>query len=303
MRIVFMGTAEFAEKSLSALYEAGRDVVGVFTKPDRPKGRGMKLVPDIVKTLAESKGTPVYQPETLRDGTAYEALKALSPDLIVVVSYGKILPKDILDLPPLGCINIHGSLLPKYRGSAPVQWSVINGDEIAGVTSMYMAEGMDTGDIIAYKSTPIGEHETSGMLYSRLAEVGASLLTETVDAIECGDAVRTPQNEEDATYAPPLTKDMSPIDWTRPSRAVISQIHGLDPWPAATANLAGTDFKIFGAERMEASAAAPGDIIFADKRGIAVACGDGAVLITELQAAGGKRMRADDYLRGHPICL
>lgn len=302
MRIVFMGTAEFAEKSLSALYGTEHEIVGVFTKPDRPRGRGMKLVPDIVKVLAEEHGTPVFQPESLKDGAAFETIKSLCPDMITVVSYGKILPKDILDIPCLGCVNIHGSLLPRYRGSAPVQWAVINGDAETGVTSMYMAEGLDTGDIIMMKRTAIGENETAGELYTRLAALGAELLVETLTSIENGTAQRTPQDDALATYAPPLKKEMSPIDWNAGSSAILSKIRGLDPWPAATASIAGTVFKVFGAEMLDASGA-PGELLFADKRGIAVACSDGAVLITELQASGGKRMRAADYLRGHPICV
>ena len=302
MRVVFMGTASFAAKSLTALYDGGFEVVGVFTKPDTPKGRGMKLVPDEVKTIALSHGTDVFQPEKLRTGEALATLKSLSPDVIAVVSYGKILPPDILAVPEKGCINIHGSLLPKYRGAAPVQWAVLNGDKKTGVTSMYMAEGMDTGDIIMTRETEIGENETSGELYERLGLIGAELLCETLSAIESGKCERQPQNDEDATYAPMLSKEMSPIDWEKSVNEILSQIKGLNPWPAATACIAGVSLKIFAAEKDKSISGTPGELLFADKRGLGVAAKDGAVIITELQAANGKRMRAADYLRGHPIC-
>ncbi len=299
-----MGTAEFAEKSLNALCEAEKNICCVVTKPDMPRGRGMKIVPDVVKSLAISRGTPVYQPENLRDGRALAEIKAFKPDIITVVSYGKILPPEILAIPPLGCINIHGSLLPKYRGSAPVQWAVINGEKETGVTSIYMAEGMDTGDIIASKRTSINDRETAGILYSRLAGLGAQLLIETLDLIENGTAGRTPQDDAEATYAPPLTRDMSAIDWKAPAAEILSKIRGLNPWPTAKSELAGIEFKIFAAEEYsKPSELPPGTAFSADNNGIAVSCLDGAILITELQATGGKRMSAADFLRGHSICL
>lgn len=304
MRIVFMGTPDFAACSLKKLIDSGYDVIAAFTQPDRPKGRGHKLAACEVKQLALQAGIPVYQPEKLRDGSALALLKELSPDLIVVVAYGRILPDEILELPPLGCINIHGSLLPKYRGSAPIQWSVLNGDRTAGVTSMYMATEMDAGDILLTKETEIGEFETAGELFDRLAPMGAELLTETIEAIRDGSVCRCAQRPEDVSYAPPLSKEMSPIDWNKGPRAIVKQICGLQPWPCATAQLGGTEFKIFSACYTDhRTDKAPGQIVSAGKAGIEVACDGGeTLLITELQAAGGgKRMSAGAYLLGHPM--
>ena len=304
MKIVFMGTPDFAAKSLERLYEDGREISAVFTQPDKPKNRGMKMVQSPVKLLAAEKHTPVYQPATLKDGQAYELLKQLAPDMIVVVAYGKLLPKEILQLPKYGCINIHGSILPKYRGSAPIQWAVLSGELETGVTSMYMAEGMDNGDIIDVKKTRIGDDETSGELYERLGGLGAELLSETVSAIENGTAARLRQNEAEATYAPPLSKDMSPIDWYKTSREILCRIRGLNPWPTATAEIDGVKFKIFKAVMTgNDTKAPPGTLLSAGKDGIEVAASDGTIVIKELQAPGGKRMNASDYLRGHPICL
>ena len=304
MKIVFMGTPDFAVKSLERLYTDGCDIAAVFTQPDKPKNRGMKMVMSPVKELALEKGTRIYQPQSLKDGEALEILKSLSPDLIAVVAYGKLLPREILQLPKLGCVNIHGSILPKYRGSAPIQWAVLNGEHETGVTSMYMAEAMDAGDIIMIKKTKIGDDETSGALYDRLGGLGAGLLSETVSAIENGTAGRTKQNDDEATYAPPLRKDMSPIIWDKPSGAVICQIRGLNPWPAATAEIGGINFKVYKAVMTgNETKAKPGTLLNAGKDGIEIACSDGTVIIKELQAPGGKRMNASDYLRGHPLCL
>lgn len=303
MKLVFMGTPNFAAASLQRLYDDNRDVACVFTKPDKPQNRGMKLAISPVKALALQYGTPVYQPETLRDGEAESFLRELKPDILVAVAYGKILPKSLLALPPLGCVNIHGSILPKYRGSAPIQWAVLNGEAETGVTSMYMAPEMDAGDIIMTKKTPIGEDETSGELFDRLAGLGAALLGETLDAIEAGTAARQPQDDSAATCAPPIKKDQCPIDWTKSRREILCQIRGLNPWPLSTAEFGGKIFKIFKAVSKESeSVPAPGTIVSADADGIAVAAGDGVVVIKELQAPGGKRMAAADYLRGHPLC-
>lgn len=303
MKIVFMGTPEFAAASLERLYSDGREIQVVFTQPDKPKNRGLKLTASPVKLLAERHGTPVYQPVSLRDGEALRQLEALKPDLITVVAYGKLLPPEILTLPKYGCINIHGSLLPKYRGSAPVQWAVLNGETTTGVTSMYMAEEMDAGDIILTKETVIGEDETAGELYNRLAGLGALLLGETIDAIISCTAPRIPQDDKQATFAPPLRKEQSPLDWTKTAREILCQIRGLNPWPVATAELAGVCFKIYkAAPGQSAGTQPPGSLIGAGKNGIEVACRDGSVVITELQAPGGKRMAAADYLRGHPLC-
>ena len=306
MRIVFMGTPDFAAASLQKLLEAGFDVVGVFTQPDKPKNRGMKLAASPVKDIAEKAGIPVFQPVKMRDGTALEALKSLSPDLVVVVAYGRILPDELLAVPNLGTINIHGSLLPKYRGAAPIQWTILNGDKKAGVTSMYLAAELDSGDMIYKAETEVGEFETSGELFDRLRDLGAALLIKTVRAIEDGTAPRTPQNAADATFAPQLTKEMSPIDWTKTPREIIKHICGLNPWPVATAELSKAEFRIFGAAYTEnKTGKAPGTVVSADpKKGVEVACGGGeTLLITHLQAAGGKQMAAGDYLRGHPMTL
>ena len=302
MRIVFMGTPDFAEASLKKLIDERFDVVGVFTQPDKPQNRGMKLVPPPVKVLAQSAGIPVYQPEKMRTGEAMDILRELKPDILAVVAYGKILPKEMLDLPKFGAVNVHGSLLPKYRGAAPIQWAVLNGDETTGVSTMFLSEGMDEGDVIFSRETAIGEQETAGE-FDRLAAMGAELLVETLRAIENGTAPRTPQNHAEATYTKQLTKELCPIDWTRTPREIVKHVCGLSPWPVATTELQGTFFKI---HRVEIGAgtthAAPGTVIAAGKDGISVACGNGGiVVIRELQVAGKKRMAAGDYLLGHPM--
>ena len=302
MRIVFMGTPAFAAASLAAVLETEHSVVGVYTKPDTAKNRGMKLIPSEVKLLALEKGLPVYQPASFKDDEAYETLKALQPDLIVVVAYGKLLPQRVLDIPPLGCINIHGSILPALRGSAPVQWAVLNDLPETGVTAMYLNAGMDEGDIIDVRTTPVGENETAGELMLRLAALGADLLRDTLAAISAGSASRTPQDPSRASYAPMLTKELSPIDWSGTVRHILAQVRGLNPWPAATATLGDTEFKIWEARPWAAEpGAVPGTPVSLTKQGLAVACGDGAILITRLQAPGGKAMPAADYFRGHPI--
>ena len=302
MNIVFMGTPDFAEASLRALLDAGETVTAVFTQPDKPRGRGMKESFSPVKTLALEKGLPVYQPLTFKDGAATETLRTLAPDLLVVVAYGRILPQSFLDVPRLGCINVHGSLLPKSRGAAPIQWAVLNGEETTGVSVQYMAAAMDAGDVIAARATPIGEHETSGELFERLKAMGAELLVESVHAIADGKATRTPQNEAEATYTKMLDKSMSPIDWNRSPREIIKHICGLDPWPVATMELQGREVKVYEAEYTDTlTALAPGSIISVGKEGIEVACGGGrSVRITSLQPAGKKRMSAAAYLLGHP---
>lgn len=304
MRIVFMGTPDFAAASLKSLIDGGFDVVGVFSQPDKPKNRGMKLAPSPVKELAEQHKIPVFQPAKMRDGAALETLESLKPDLVVVVAYGRILPDELLAVAPLGTINIHGSLLPKYRGAAPIQHAVLNGDKITGVSSMYLVSEMDAGDVIYTAETEVGEYESSGELFDRLKALGAELLIKTVKAIESGTAPRTPQNHAEATMAPPLSKEMSSIDWNKAPRQIVKQICGLNPWPVATAELAGECFKIYAAEYTEnKTEKAPGSIVSADpKRGIELACKNGeTLLITRLQAPGGKQMSAGDYLRGHPM--
>lgn len=303
MRIVFMGTPDFAVPSLKALVAAGHEVVGVFTQPDKPKNRGMKLTPSPVKVAAQEFNIPVYQPATLKTDEAYDVLTQLKPELIAVAAYGKILPKRILEVPEKGCINVHSSLLPRYRGAAPINWAILNGDEQTGVTVMYMAEGLDTGDIISQRATPIDPNETVEALHDRLADIGAELLTETVAALADGTAIRTPQDDSLSCYAPMLSRELSPLDFTKSARQIHNQVRGLIPWPATSAEIAGTTFKIFSVEETDATSDQPaGTVLGADKKGINVVCGDGKVLrILELQAPGKKRMRAVDYLRGHAL--
>lgn len=298
-----MGTPDFAEASLKKLLDENFDVVGVFTQPDKPKGRGMELAPSPVKVLAEANGLPVFQPVKIRDGTALAMLKSLEPDILVVVAYGRILPDDILAVPQYGTINVHGSLLPKYRGAAPIQWSVLNGDEVGGVTTMYLASAMDAGDMIYAAETPIGEKETSGELFDRLKEMGAELLIKTLVDIENGTAPRIPQDHDKATYVTMLDKSYSPIDWNKSPRAVLKWIYGLQPWPVATMELEGTVYRVFGADYTDNHTdKAPGSVVSTGKSGIEIACAGGETLmITELQAPGKKRMNAGDFLRGHTI--
>lgn len=302
MKIVFMGTPDFAAVSLERLYSDGHDVCAVFTQPDKPKKRGMKITSSPVKELALLHGTPVYQPTTLKDSSVTDTLRELNPDIIAVVAYGKLLPEDILSLPPCGCINIHGSLLPKYRGSAPVQWAVLNGEKETGVTSMHMAPAMDAGDIILKKKTEIGAEETAGELYDRLSVLGAALLSETIVAILSGNVPRIQQDESMATYAPPLTKAMSPINWNKTARDILCQIRGLNPWPVATTILNNIMFKVYkGTSTDRQTDLQPGVVAGTGPAGIEVACQGGTVIIEELQVSGGRRMQASEYLRGHPL--
>lgn len=299
MRIVFMGTPDFAVPSLGKLIEDGHEIVGVFTQPDKPQGRKMILTPPPVKTLALEHGLTVYQPEKMKDGTALQILEELQPELIVVVAYGKILPKNILELPKYGCINVHGSLLPRWRGAAPIQWAVIAGDKEAGVTTMQMSEGLDTGDMLLTYRTEIGEKETAGELFDRLALAGAELLGETIDRIDELQPVK--QDEEQACYASMLDKKLAVIDWNRSAKEIDCLIRGLNPWPVAQTLLHGETLKIFAATPVEGNGKA-GEVLLSDpKKGLVVACGEGALLIEELQAAKAKRMATGNYLRGHAI--
>lgn len=303
MRIVFCGTPDFAVPSLDALVTSGQEVVGVFTQPDKPKNRGMKLLPTPVKEYAITHRIPVYQPKTLRDGTALELLRQLDPELIVVAAYGKILPKEILDLPAKGCVNVHSSLLPKYRGAAPINWTILNGEERTGVTLMYMAEGLDTGDMITWVETPIDLNEDAQQLHDRLARMGARLLVETLPAIEAGTVTAVAQDDGQSCYAPMLSKELSPIDWGRTARQIHDQVRGLVPWPSAVAELDGVRCKIWKtALTGQTSGKAPGSVVQADRHGLKVACGDGQVLeLLELQPDGKKRMAATAFLAGHPM--
>ena len=302
MRILFMGTPDIAAECLKALYAAGHEICAVYTRRDKPVGRKQVLTAPPVKEVALAHGTPVFQPRTLRDGSEDENIRALAPELIVVVAYGCILPKSVLEAPKYGCINLHVSLLPKYRGSAPVQWAVLNGDAETGVSIMYMAEELDAGDVILTAKTPIDPEEDLPSLWDRLAKVGAEALAEALPLLAAGTAPRTPQDSTQATFAPMLSRELSPIDWTKPMAAIRNQVRGLIPWPCATAELAGQRFKIYKTAVGTATDKTPGMLLSAGKKGIEVACGDGQSLwITELQAEGGKRMSAAAYLLGHPM--
>lgn len=302
MRILFMGTPEFAVASLRRLVEDGHEICGVFTQPDKPKNRGHRLMFSPVKEYALTQNLPVYQPLKMRDGEAEALVKQLAPELIVVAAYGKILPEEILNTPPYGSINVHSSLLPKYRGAAPINWAILDGEAETGVSIMYMAKELDAGDVILQKTTPIGEQEDAQALTARLAELGAQALSEAVEALRNGTAGRTPQDASQQTYASMLSRDMSPIDWNRTARQINCQVRGLIPWPCATAELAGQRFKIYETVLGRETDAAPGTILSAGKQGIEVACGDGRSLyLTQLQAEGGKRMAAAAYLLGHPM--
>lgn len=301
MRIVFMGTPDIAATCLKKILDDGFEVVGVYTQPDRPKGRGMKLVASPVKEVALAAGIPVYQPENFREEETVEALRALKPDICAVVAYGRILPQKVLDVPTFGCINIHASLLPKYRGSAPYQWAVLDGLQETGVTAMYLCREMDAGDIIDVSKTPIGENETAGELLDRLAVLGAELLSKTLSRFEKeGKLPAVPQNPDEVCYAPMLDKSMCPIDWNQTAVQVHNHVRGLHPWPVATFVLQGKTFKVHDT-RVVSGSGTPGQILGLTKTGLVVACGEGAVEITSLQAEGGKRMAAPDYFRGHPL--
>lgn len=301
MRIVFMGTPEYAVRSLRALVEGGCEVAAVFTQPDKPRGRGGRVQPPPAKVYALAKGIPVFQPVRIRkDGV--EALRALRPDLCVTAAFGQILSQELLDIPPLGTINVHASLLPAYRGSAPVNWCLIKGEKVTGVTTMMTDKGIDTGDILLQRQTAILPGETAGQLTGRLAEIGAELLVETIRRLRAGSLPRQPQDEARMSYYPMLTRDMGRIDWQAPAMRIADLVRGLDPWPAAfTASPWGT-LKILGAEAEPAATGRPGEALQADDRqGLLIAAGEGALRVTRLQAPGGKAMRAEDFLRGHPL--
>ena len=304
MRILFMGTPDFAVASLRALVEAGHEICGVFTQPDKPKNRGHKMTPPPVKEYALTQNLPVFQPLKMKDGTALAIVQELKPELIVVAAYGRILPEEILQAAPYGAINVHSSILPKYRGAAPINWAILNGETVTGDTIMYMAKELDAGDIIRCAETAIDPNEDAQELTARLAELGAKTLVDVVADMSRGTVERTPQDHSRSTYAPMLDKTLSPMDFKRSAQALHNQVRGLIPWPCATMALQGKTVKVFRTQVGEETAAAPGTVVAADKRGIAVACGDGRVLrVTELQPEGGKRMAAAAYLAGHPIAL
>lgn len=320
MNVLFMGTPDFAEKSLEKIYEAGHKIIGVVTNPDRPKGRGMKMIASPVKEYALSKNIPVYQPEKVRNNPEIiEKIRELNPEVICVVAYGKILPKEILEIPKLGCINVHGSLLPKYRGAAPIQWAVLNGDKTTGVTTMYMDEGMDTGDMILKEETEIGENETTGELWERLAQIGGNLLVKTLEQIENKTAPREKQRGE-FTIAPMLNKEMAKINWEEKNVAEIKNlVRGLNPIMGTYSFINGKKIKIWKVDAIKNEAfmnkyeefksykekfesITPGAIIYIDKKdGIYVKGKDGIILLLEVQAENAKKMNVQDYLRGNKI--
>ena len=299
MKIIFMGTPDFAVPSLQKLIACDYQVCAVFTQPDKPKGRGHRLQPSPVKEIALKYGIPIFQPDTLRALDIQHEIAAMNADVIVVVAYGKMMPKAVLDMPKRGCINVHGSLLPRYRGAAPIQWAVINGERVTGVTTMFMAEGMDSGDMLLHAPTAIEPEETSGELYNRLKLMGAELLVTTLEELQRGGLKRIPQNERDATYAPMLKKEHSIIDWHRPAQWVHDQIRGLNPWPYAIVQHNGKRLKLLGS-RIKDGGGVPGGLSCIDGE-LFVACGKGQLCITELQTENGKRMSGHDYLLGHPL--
>ena len=298
-----MGTPDFAAVTLEALIAAGHEICGVLTQPDKPRNRN-KVTSSPVKECALAHGIPVYQPLTAKDAETQALVESLHPELTVVVAYGQILPQKLLDVPKFGSVNVHASLLPKYRGAAPIQWAVLDGEAETGVSLMSMTRRLDAGDVIATARTAIGAEETAPELWDRLAKLGGELLVATIPHLQDGTASRTPQDESVFTYAPMLTKAMSPVDWNRSAAAIHNQIRGLQPWPCAVAEIDGRLCKLFRAEIGGETKAVPGTILRADKQGIEVACGDGRSLrILELQGEGGKRMNAASYLNGHPIRL
>lgn len=303
MRVVFMGTPDIAATCLKKILTDGFDVVGVYTQPDRPKGRGMKMVFSPVKEVAIANNIPVFQPENFRADEDVDALRDLKPDIIAVVAYGRILPQRVLDIPTCGCINIHASLLPHYRGSAPYQWAVLDGCKETGVTAQHMVREMDAGDIIDVAKTCIGENETAGELLDRLAVLGADLLSRVLTRAKSGDkCCGCAQCPDDVTFAPMLDKSMCPIDWNKTAQQVHNHVRGLHPWPVATMELKGQKFKVH-ATRIVEGKGKPGEILGLTKTGLVIACSEGAVEVTQLQAEGGKRMAAPDYFRGHPLDL
>ena len=303
MRVVFMGTPDIAATCLKKILADGFDVVAVYTQPDRPKGRGMKMVFSPVKEVALAHDIPVFQPENFREEETVQQLADLKPDVCAVVAYGRILPQRVLDIPTCGCINIHASLLPQYRGSAPYQWAVLDGLKETGVSAQHMVREMDAGDVIDVEKTAIGENETAGELLDRLAVLAAGLLSRVLLRAKCGDkCCGCPQDPDCVSFAPMLDKTMCPIDWSKTAQQVHTQVRGLHPWPVATMELQGKKFKVHETRVVEGKGA-PGEILGLTKTGLIIACAEGAVEIRCLQAEGGKRMAAPDYFRGHPLQL
>lgn len=302
MRVVFMGTPDFAVPSLKRLIADGHTVSLVVTQADKPKGRGQVMTPPPVKAYAIEQGLPVFQPTKMKTEETLETIKAATPDVIVVVAFGRILPPSILELPRYGCVNVHGSLLPRYRGAAPIQWAVINGDEEAGVTTMQMNEGLDTGDMLLVSKRPLSEDMTGGELFDLLCEDGAALLSETLKGLESGSIQPIPQNDEEATYAPMLDKSMSRIDWSLPAKTLQNRIRGLNPWPSAVTTYKGKTLKIHSSKVGDSTNESPGTVISTVP--LQIACGDGMALQPlQVQLEGSKRMAAEDFLRGRPMTV
>jgi len=301
LRTVFMGTPDFALQTLEGLIAAGVDVCAVFTQPDRAKGRGNKMTPPPVKILAESHNIPVHQPVKLRDPEAVATLKELAPDLIVVVAYGQILPKSVLEIPPHGCINVHASLLPRYRGAAPINKAVVDGEKETGVTTMLMDVGLDTGDMLVKRSTPIGPEETAGQLHDRLAILGREAMEETLRQLCAGELKPQVQDDSLSTYAPMMKKEDGRIDWSRSAQEIHNLVRGLDPWPGAFTLIDGEILKIASTLPQESGSGTPGTIVSASSRGVEVACGQGSLLIRQLQLPGKKWLQAADFLRGKTL--
>lgn len=299
MRIVFMGTPDFAAAILQRLIDTGRNVVGVFSQPDKPVGRKQIITPTASKVVAMEHNIPVFQPAKLRDGEALKIMQELKPDLTVVAAYGKILPKDILDVAPLGNVNVHGSLLPEYRGSAPIQWSVINGDKVTGITTMFMAEGMDTGDMIMKFELPIGEDETAGELFDRMAELGAESIEKTLELFDNGEVKAEPQNEEEATYAPMLKKEMGEIDFGKTAEEIHNLVRGLNPWPMAYTFFDGKSVKIHEAKEVEGFSGTEGTLL--DEKRFVVGTKNGAVEFITVQPEGKNKMSGADFIRGRRL--
>lgn len=302
MRVIFMGTPDFAVPSLEALLTK-HEVVLVVTQPDKPKGRGKKMVPTPVKACALEHGIPVLQLEKVKEPEFVEQLRSYEPDLIAVTAFGQILTEPILEMPKYGCINVHGSLLPKYRGAAPMQWSIIDGEKVTGITTMYMAKGLDSGDMLLKAEVEITDDDTFATIHDKMAVTGANLLLDTLDQLEAGTLKRIPQDHDAATYAPMITKETGHIDWSKNRQDIINLIRGLNPVPAAYTIYEEEVLKIFGAvsSDVKANDAACGEIVAVVKKGFVVKCGDGCLLVTEVQARGGKRMMTDAYLRGHAM--
>ena len=303
MRVVFLGTPDFAVPSLEALIENGYDVVGVFTQPDRPAKRGHKLMAPPVKECALKHGIELFQFEKIKQEAGVSALKSLQPDIMITVAFGQILSKEILDIPPKGCINVHGSLLPKYRGAAPIQWAIINGETVTGVTTMYTDIGLDTGDIIQKKEIEIGERETAGELFDRMSPLGAELLIQTLKDIENGNIQREPQNEAEASHYPMLKKEMGHLAFSKTPKELCNLVRGVTPWPGAYFMLDSDIIKVLEVVPVEIEHdKIAGTILKASvKEGLVVACKNGAIEIIELKAPSGKQMSAKNYLMGRKI--